>query len=147
MYSSLKSRILFNIYFFCMFVNKQFKHVRCVYVKQCDNAKPSTDCFLSEEEDTRKFSCFHYCTINNNLGKSEWTRFLNSTFFNFVFCSCQQNWNKIKKSENRTRKLWYLLLRIYWLLLPKIYFWKRDWALDSLSTQFWDFPQYFLISE
>ena len=41
---------------------------------------------------------------------------------------------------DRTRKVWYLLLRVFWLLLPKFNFWKEDWALDYVSTIVWDFP-------
>ena len=44
----------------------------------------------------------------------------------------------------RSRKFWYLLLRFFWLILPKFNFWKRDWAL-------WPHPnlrffKYFLIT-
>ena len=41
---------------------------------------------------------------------------------------------------DRTRKAWYLLLRVFWLLLQKFNFWKRDWALGYISTEIWDFP-------
>ena len=30
---------------------------------------------------------------------------------------------------DRARKIWYLLLCVFWLLLPKFNFWKGDWAL------------------
>ena len=40
----------------------------------------------------------------------------------------------------RTRKVWYLLFRVFWLLLPKFNFWKGDWVLGYVSTQIWDFP-------
>ena len=51
-------------------------------------------------------------------------------------------WNKIEKSSKtgRTRKIWYLLLRVFWLLLSKFSFWKEDWALGYVSIQIWDFP-------
>ena len=40
--------------------------------------------------------------------------------------------------------VWYLLLRVFWLLLPKFNFWKGDWTLGYISTQIWDFPNIFL---
>ena len=40
---------------------------------------------------------------------------------------------------DRTRRVWYLLLRIFWLLLPKFNIWKGDWALSDISTQIWYF--------
>ena len=41
---------------------------------------------------------------------------------------------------DRTEKLWYVLLHNLWPLLQHFYFWKRDWALGSTSTEFSDFP-------
>ena len=38
-----------------------------------------------------------------------------------------------------TRKIWYLLLRVSWLLLPKFYLQKGDWDLVYISTQVLDF--------
>ena len=38
-----------------------------------------------------------------------------------------------------TRKLWYLLLVNFWLLLSKFDFWREYWALGCVSTQIWDF--------
>ena len=37
---------------------------------------------------------------------------------------------------DRTRKLWNLLLCSFWLLLPKLYFYKGDWELTSAFNQF-----------
>ena len=51
-----------------------------------------------------------------------------------VFETKQRNPVKL----DRTRKVWYLLLRVFWLLLPKFNFWKGNWAY--VSTQIWDFP-------
>ena len=31
-----------------------------------------------------------------------------------------------------TRKVWYLLLRVFLTAIAKVYFWKRDWTLDCL---------------
>ena len=43
--------------------------------------------------------------------------------------------------QNWTRPgLWDLVLRNFWLLWLKFYLWKGDWALSSVSTQLWDFP-------
>ena len=41
---------------------------------------------------------------------------------------------------DRTRRGWYLLLRVFWLLLPKLNFWRGDRALGYVSPQIWDFP-------
>ena len=41
---------------------------------------------------------------------------------------------------DRTRKVWCLLLRAFWLVSLKFNFWKGDWALGYVSTQIWDFP-------
>ena len=38
-----------------------------------------------------------------------------------------------------TTRLWYLPLRILWLLLPKYDFWEEDRALGSISTKIGDF--------
>ena len=43
-----------------------------------------------------------------------------------------------------TRKLWFLLFHAFWLLLPKLNLCKRDWPLDYVSSQIWDFPKLFL---
>ena len=40
---------------------------------------------------------------------------------------------------DKVKKLWYILSHTLWLLLPKLNFWKRDWALYYSSTQVWDF--------
>ena len=50
----------------------------------------------------------------------------------------EQNMRILVKLD-RARKVWYLLLRVFWLLLPKFNFWKGDWALGYVSTQIWDF--------
>ena len=36
---------------------------------------------------------------------------------------------------DKTRKLWHLLLRDIWSLLPKLYFWKECWALGYVSIR------------
>ena len=36
---------------------------------------------------------------------------------------------------DRARKVWHLLLRAFWLLLPKFNFWGGDCALGNVSTQ------------
>ena len=41
---------------------------------------------------------------------------------------------------DRTRKVWYLLLHVFWLLLPKFNFCRGDGALGYVSTQIWDAP-------
>ena len=53
-----------------------------------------------------------------------------------------QSWTNLEESISanleRTRKPQYLLLPIFWLQLPKFYFWKGDWALGYVSTQISD---------
>ena len=44
-------------------------------------------------------------------------------------------WSK----DRITRIAWYLLLRIFRLLLLKFNFWKEDWPLGYASTKIWDF--------
>ena len=46
----------------------------------------------------------------------------------------QNIWKKLEKSSklDRKRKVWYLLLRVVCLLLPKFNFWKGDWALGYI---------------
>ena len=53
----------------------------------------------------------------------------------------QNIWNKVKKFSKlgRVRKLWYLFLCTFWLLLQNFNFWNEDWALDHVSTQTWKF--------
>ena len=50
-------------------------------------------------------------------------------------------YNKVKKSSKigQDQKALNLLLRNFWLLLPKFNFWKGDWELGSTSTQLLDF--------
>ena len=50
-------------------------------------------------------------------------------------------WNRIEKSgkTGHENKLWYLLLRIFKLLLSKFNFWMGDWTQGYVSTQIWDF--------
>lgn len=42
-------------------------------------------------------------------------------------------WNPVK--TERIRKVWYLYLRVFWLLLPMCNFIKGDWVLGYISTQ------------
>ena len=48
---------------------------------------------------------------------------------------------------DRTGKVWYLLLRVFWVLLPEFNFWGGDWALGYVCTQIWDFPNISLFSK
>ena len=48
-------------------------------------------------------------------------------------------WRNLVKLD-RSRKVWYLLLHVFWLRLPKFTFWKENWALEYVSTQNLDFP-------
>ena len=43
----------------------------------------------------------------------------------------------------RTRKVWYLFLRVFWLLFPKFNFWKGDWALGYAFTKIGEFSNIF----
>ena len=51
--------------------------------------------------------------------------FYSSTILGKIFGA---KWGNPVKLD-RARKVWYLLLRVFWLLLPKFNFWRRDWAL------------------
>ena len=42
------------------------------------------------------------------------------------------------------RKVWYLLLHVFSLQLPKFTFWKGDWSLGYVSTQIWDYSNIYL---
>ena len=45
----------------------------------------------------------------------------------------EQNWARLENVKLSQ----FLYLHTFWLLLAKFYFWKRNWALDNASTQFW----------
>ena len=57
-----------------------------------------------------------------------------------------QSWAKYLQQNREIQYNWtgrkslILLLRVFWLLLPKFNFWKGVWALGYVSTQIWDFP-------
>ena len=40
---------------------------------------------------------------------------------------------EIKVKLDKTKKSWCLILRVFWLLLPKFNFWKKDWTLDQCN--------------
>ena len=64
------------------------------------------------------------------------------TDHSWLFYNPGQNiWHKIKKPSKtgQVKKVWYLLLYVFWLLLPKFNFWNEGWALGYVSTQIWDF--------
>ena len=44
---------------------------------------------------------------------------------------------------HRTKKIWYLSLRSFWLLWRKSYLQEGQWALRSVSSLLWDFPNIF----
>ena len=46
---------------------------------------------------------------------------------------------EIKQSLEKTGKLLYLFLSIFWALVPKTYFYKGAWGQDCTPLQFWDF--------
>ena len=70
------------------------------------------------------------------LGKTQTALFPVPTILDNTFGTRWRNPLKL----DRTRKVWYLLLPGFWLLLPKVNFWKGDWALGYVSTQIWDVP-------
>ena len=59
----------------------------------------------------------------------------------------QNIWNKLKKASKtgQDKKVWYLLLRVFRMLLPKFNFWRGDRTLGYVSTIIWDFPNIFFI--
>ena len=66
-----------------------------------------------------------------------------SSFDEYFHLDDLQSWTKYLE-QNRTTKVWYLLLHVSWLLLPKFNSWKGDWALGCVLTQIWDFSIIFL---
>ena len=71
------------------------------------------------------------------------TLFFGSYFFNLLEIKLFCYTNSIRLASvklDSTKKVWYLLLRVFWLLFPKFNFWKRDWVLAYVFTQTWDFP-------
>ena len=40
---------------------------------------------------------------------------------------------EIKVKLDKTTKIWYLILRVFWLLLSKFNFWKKDRTLDQCT--------------
>ena len=52
---------------------------------------------------------------------------------------------KKKAKLNRIKNLWHLLLRNFWPLSPKFYFWKGGFSLDYVSTQLLRLVLYFPI--
>ena len=58
-----------------------------------------------------------------------------STIPDKIFWTKKRNLTKLDKA----RKVWYLLLRVFWLVLTKFNFSKGSSALDHISTQIWDF--------
>ena len=69
--------------------------------------------------------------------EGNWAKnFFSQTILDKTFGSKQRKSVKL----DRSRKVWYLLLCVFRLLLPKFNFWKGDWTLGYVSTQIWDFP-------
>ena len=71
------------------------------------------------------------------------TLFFGSYFFNLLeiklFCYTDSIRLASAKLDS-TKKVSYLLLRVFWLLFPKFNFLKGDWVLAYVSNQTWDFP-------
>ena len=61
--------------------------------------------------------------------QSEWSSYLSK---NKIFGTKQKNPVKL----DWIRKVWYLLLRAFWLLLPKFNFWMGNWALGMSPPKF-----------
>ena len=78
-----------------------------------------------------------YVPVINDFLANCWKRFLG------VSCSLGRGiWGGMESPVklDGARKVWYLLLRVFWLLLPGFNFWRGDWALGYVSSQIWDFP-------
>ena len=53
-------------------------------------------------------------------------------------------WGSSSGKLDKARKVWYLLLRVFWLLRSEFNFWGGDWALGYVSAYIWDVPNIFL---
>ena len=40
---------------------------------------------------------------------------------------------------DRTKKIWHVFLRVFWVLMSRFKFWKEDWVLGYVSNQIWKF--------
>ena len=40
---------------------------------------------------------------------------------------------EIKVKLDKTTKIWYLIFCVFWLLLSKFNFWKKDWTVDQYT--------------
>ena len=94
------------------------------------NVKSFTEVTFTEEIVNGKlhFLCTYF-QIN------AWSAFLEKKF--------GQKLKKKQRKFDKSRKLWYLLFRSFWLALPKINFWKKDRGLSCVLIQFWDCPNIF----
>ena len=65
-----------------------------------------------------------------------WNQFRKSSHLRRNYIPGQNIWSKIEKSTKtgQKKKIWYLLLGAYWLLLPNFNFRKGDWTLGYVST-------------
>ena len=77
------------------------------------------------------------------LGRVKTENLFSQTILGKIFWTKKRNSVKL----DRLRKVWYLFLRGFELLLPKFIFWKGDWALGYESTQIWDFRNISLFSK
>lgn len=50
-----------------------------------------------------------------------------------------KNWGKNQEELDKSEKLWYLFLCIFWGPVPNLYLYRADWWLRYAFMQFWDF--------
>ena len=82
-----------------------------------------------------KYKMSKYLSLNNTASRYEKKKLFAQTSLGEVFGVYFKNPVKLV----RTRKVWYLLLHVLWLLLPKFNLCKGDWSLDYVRTKMWDF--------
>ena len=82
----------------------------------------------------KKFICLKKL-IRRGLDQVKAKMFFSQAFLDKIFGTKQRN----PVTLHRTRYVWHLLLRVFWLLLSVFDFWKGDWVLGYVSTKVWDF--------
>lgn len=66
--------------------------------------------------------------------------YIRQSYWKYMGLASYNPMQNILRFEKNTKKLSYLFLRIFWTQLPKICFYKGDWAQGCVPMQFWAFP-------
>ena len=92
---------------------------------------------ISDQSKSIKYYMFMY--LWTQLCNRHWNLRKNHTIVDTTFGTKQRNQAKL----DSTKKLWTLPLLNSWMLWPTFYFRMGDWALSSVSNQFWNFYNIF----